>query len=220
WGRAAGWLMTESVALSVVHDRVPGRLRLRAAALKRDPALGRSLEQALRARPGVYEVRANPIIGSVLVRFDLQRVTTDQFVGWTAQLLGDPVPPVDRSSDPSPRAARAQRTDAAANSPEGVGGRGSGVGPNGSADPRPPTPDIRAAKAAADRPALAAAQHWAAHSVPEAYDELDSSPAGLTPAVAARRRARDGPNRLPEVDRRSSAQILKDQIVSVPTLML
>lgn len=70
------------------------------------------------------------------------------------------------------------------------------------------------------RPPMEAARHWARRSVGEAFIELDSRPTGLSPSAAARRRARDGANRLPELDRRSGAQILRDQLISVPTLML
>jgi P-type Ca2+ transporter type 2C len=67
---------------------------------------------------------------------------------------------------------------------------------------------------------MEAARHWARRSVGEAFLELESSPAGLSPSAAARRRARDGANRLPEIDRRTSGQILRDQLISVPTFML
>jgi P-type Ca2+ transporter type 2C len=201
--------MTEPVDLFVAHNRVPGRLRLRAAALKRQPELGSRLERALHARSGVHGVQINPISGSILVRFDLQRVTTERLLQWTAQSLRDLVPSIDGAPPPGSRGAAAEPTDPL---------------------PRPPLPSSarrrgrpgQTAKASPDRPApaLAAAQHWAAQSVSEVFNEVGSSPAGLAPAAAARRRARDGANRLPELDRRSSAQILKDQLISVPTLML
>jgi len=68
--------------------------------------------------------------------------------------------------------------------------------------------------------AVDTARQWAQRSVGETLIALESSASGLSPEAAARRRARDGANRLPEIGRRSSAEILKDQLVSVPTLML
>src|SRR5262249_15984338 len=69
-------------------------------------------------------------------------------------------------------------------------------------------------------PSPGAVRQWAQWSVGEAFLELGSGPAGLSARVSTRRRARDGANRLPELDRRSAAQILSDHLVSVPTLML
>src|SRR5437868_984574 len=76
-------------------------------------------------------------------RADRQGVAPGRWVGWWARCWGAPGPRGDRPPAPGPRGAREERTDGAASPPGGVGGRGSGVGPNGSADPRPPIPDIR-----------------------------------------------------------------------------
>ncbi len=68
----------ERVAL-VVH-MIPGRLRLRLVGDRWDPAddvaLAGSLDR-LRATLGVREVQANPRTGSLLVRYDPERSTTE-----------------------------------------------------------------------------------------------------------------------------------------------
>lgn len=53
----------------VVHE-VPGRLRLRAARLWRNPELGATLAGRLRGEPGVLSVEVSPRTGSLLIRHD------------------------------------------------------------------------------------------------------------------------------------------------------
>jgi cation diffusion facilitator family transporter len=78
-----------SGTLFVAHDRVAGRVRLRAPALKARAALGPFLESRLRAHAGVRAVQVNAITGSVLVQFDPKRVTLDQLRQWTVSAIGD-----------------------------------------------------------------------------------------------------------------------------------
>jgi hypothetical protein len=51
---------------------LPGRLRVKVAAIKRAPAAAREVEQALRQVPGIAEAIANPVTGSVLIRYDAE----------------------------------------------------------------------------------------------------------------------------------------------------
>jgi hypothetical protein len=53
----------------VVHE-VPGRLRLRSARLRQNPALAESLLAQLRAAPGVIAAEASLRTGSLLIRHD------------------------------------------------------------------------------------------------------------------------------------------------------
>jgi copper chaperone CopZ len=54
---------------------LPGRLRVRLAAIKKAPAMAAQVEQALRQVTGIAEAVANPVTGSVLVRYDAERTT-------------------------------------------------------------------------------------------------------------------------------------------------
>lgn len=54
---------------------VPGRLRVRTAVAKGDIAAGSRLRGALYALPGVAEVRASPVTGSITVAYDSARVS-------------------------------------------------------------------------------------------------------------------------------------------------
>lgn len=54
---------------------LPGRLRVKVAAVKRAPAVAAQVEQLLRQDRGVAEVMANPVTGSVLICYDVQLTT-------------------------------------------------------------------------------------------------------------------------------------------------
>lgn len=57
----------------------PGRLRLRFAALKRNPLRAASVCHCLRGIQGIQSVDASPITGSMLVQFDRKAGTSPQF---------------------------------------------------------------------------------------------------------------------------------------------
>ena len=54
---------------------LPGRLRVKVAAIRKAPAVAAQVEQALRKDRGIVEAVANPITGSVLIRYDAERTT-------------------------------------------------------------------------------------------------------------------------------------------------
>lgn len=56
---------------------VPGRLRVKVPAIKGDARQAQELCARLRARPGVIDAEANPVTGSVLVRYDVGRIGGD-----------------------------------------------------------------------------------------------------------------------------------------------
>lgn len=56
-----------------VHH-VPGRLRVKAPALKRNPARAAGVCAAVTAVPGVSSAEANPVTGSLLIAYDPLRV--------------------------------------------------------------------------------------------------------------------------------------------------
>lgn len=95
----------------MVHA-IPGRVRLKVAGLRDNPPLARVIQERLGAVPGIQEVAAAPLTGSVLVLFDPQAVTapaslltlsetlTDLFPGLDLAQLGDflnqsPAPEMD-----------------------------------------------------------------------------------------------------------------------------
>ncbi len=57
-------------AMADTLHHLPGRLRLRLAALRRNPDLAARLRSSLAALPGLAGVDVNPLTGSVLVHYD------------------------------------------------------------------------------------------------------------------------------------------------------
>jgi hypothetical protein len=62
----------------VVVHAIPGRLRLKVAKIKGDPALARKAQNALIRVPGVKQVEAQPLTGSVLIHYELAEVLTEE----------------------------------------------------------------------------------------------------------------------------------------------
>jgi P-type Ca2+ transporter type 2C len=202
--------------LLIVHDRVPGRVRLRAEAVKQRPALAPLLQQRLAGQAGVTEVTVNPVTGSVLITFDPATISVEQLIRVAGRRLNTRSLPVGPPDAPGGAGLNGRRGKTAAS-------RQSGDLPMVASHTRRNRhgrPSVDQSAPTGPRQPMDAARHWARRSVGDAFIELDSSPTGLTQSGASRRRARDGANRLPELDRRSSAQILRDQLISVPTLML
>jgi hypothetical protein len=84
---------------------VPGRLRLRLAALKgNDPAAARA-SAAARAIPGVPDVWANGATGSLVIRYDRERLTlADLWAALRESGLVSGPPPSESAAGPSPSA--------------------------------------------------------------------------------------------------------------------
>jgi hypothetical protein len=61
--------------IRVVH-RMPGRVRFKTARLKANARFGREIEEALSPIAGIRAVEANPITGSVLILYDLERLAS------------------------------------------------------------------------------------------------------------------------------------------------
>ena len=58
-----------------VHH-VPGRLRVRSPALKRQEFKAREVREYMSAIEGVWEVEVNSVTGSVVIRYDTERVSS------------------------------------------------------------------------------------------------------------------------------------------------
>jgi hypothetical protein len=56
---------------------LPGRLRVRVAAIKKAPEQAAAAERALRQERGILDVTANPVTGSILVQYDPDRTSSE-----------------------------------------------------------------------------------------------------------------------------------------------
>ena len=91
----------------VLASSIPGRLRLRAAALRHGPALSRACE-ALQAHPGVVSVQANARAGSLLLHYDPALLPWQQAENRLAAVAWAAVAP-DAQTPKAPKALKAPR---------------------------------------------------------------------------------------------------------------
>jgi copper chaperone CopZ len=82
--------------ISVVHA-LPGRVRLKVAALRRNPALAGTIEARLKKVRGIQEVWASPRTGKVLVGFDPQTITQPESLQALSETLSRHFPGLDPS---------------------------------------------------------------------------------------------------------------------------
>jgi Ca2+-transporting ATPase len=80
--------------VTVTHDAVPGRLRLRVRRLRASPGLGRGLERGLAGHDGIRRVRAGATTGSLLVTYD-PVVPAEEIIERVRGLLAVPLPAND-----------------------------------------------------------------------------------------------------------------------------
>jgi hypothetical protein len=82
--------------ISIVHA-IPGRVRLKVAALKATPSLGTVIQTRLRAVPGIQTVETNPLTGSVLVLFDPETLTAPASLLTLSETLSELFPELDQT---------------------------------------------------------------------------------------------------------------------------
>jgi hypothetical protein len=80
--------------IRIVHA-IPGRVRLKVAGLRDNPPLAKIIQERLEAVPGIQEVAAKPLTGSVLVLFDPQAITAPESLMTLSETLNDLFPGLD-----------------------------------------------------------------------------------------------------------------------------
>jgi Ca2+-transporting ATPase len=88
-GRRRRSSVTRNSSITVVSTAVPGRVRLRVADLRGQDALASRFVDRMAGDLGVHDVRANPVTGSVLVRFDPEHLDARALMGTVRRYLGD-----------------------------------------------------------------------------------------------------------------------------------
>lgn len=111
----------------ILVSDVPGRIRLRGALL-RQPALLASLTHALQSLPGMFGVEANARVGSLLLVFDVTRLSRDEIGAQLAPLLEQARGPAqpsgrDQSVPVEPVAGRARAAERTASASMAVSGQ-------------------------------------------------------------------------------------------------
>jgi len=78
-----------------VMSFLPGRVRLKVEALKRDAALAQAVREDLGAVPGIEDVDINGNTGSVLIRYDRKAVSSPESMDALEEVLGRHFPSLD-----------------------------------------------------------------------------------------------------------------------------
>ena len=189
----------------VVSDGVRGRVRLGIAGLRGRPELAAGVERVLGGLPGVTSARASALTGNALVRFDPRDWTVERLLGDVAGALVDETRLVELGREPAP----SKRKPAAKPSSRPDSGGRAGAGAATTA----PMEDVQ--------PDQATGRPWHAVDSGEILGELSVDPdAGLDAGEVAQRRARCGPNRMPEPAEPSLVKTVLDQVVNAPTALL
>ncbi|TVR97667.1 MAG: cation-transporting P-type ATPase [Rhodospirillales bacterium] len=178
-------------AVIALHTAVPGRARLRVAALRANPALEAVLPMHLQRGNGIREATVSRWSGTVLVQFD-PAMPLDAVVAAVTAAVDRAA--AARAGTPSPARSPMPPAPKAAQEASGRGDPG-----------QPAQPDVP----------------WHRLEVAEVARRLGSCPRqGLSPAEAAERLQQFGPNTLAEAQSRSTLAMLWEQVASLPVAML
>jgi len=74
---------------------LPGRVRIKAGALKGNPDQARQLTAAFTAVPGVKSIECNTLTGSALILYDTRRIAQPDAARALAAVLGRELPGLD-----------------------------------------------------------------------------------------------------------------------------
>lgn len=194
-----------SLGLEVVHAQVPGRARLRLRGLYRDEAACQRVRQALEASETIRLESISSLTGTLLVRYPPGQ-PIERLLHGLAELLAGLI---EAHAAPEPNSLRRlanprlppRKLSQTANAPARAEA------------PRSSNPALPAAARSASR--------WHVMSPAEvlAQQQVDIG-RGLDAAQVAERRARFGPNVLPQAQRRSALAIFLSQFDSLPVMLL
>jgi Ca2+-transporting ATPase len=211
-----------SAEVRVVHATVPGRARYAVAALERNAALAAQVEEILRSAPGVRDVRANAVSGTVLLVFT-PAVSRDALDAVLLKAVRNGSGVKGRVLDAShPRRMKAVTRRAAE-----VGERRPLLERvlrrlRAERAPKPAAPSY--AYPSGGNAASAAhvyAPAWHTLAIEDVCSEIQVPSAdGLQTATAENRLATEGSNALTPPPRRSEFAIFFDQLTSTPVMML
>ncbi|MCF8003153.1 MAG: cation-transporting P-type ATPase [Chromatiaceae bacterium] len=202
--------------IEVLHQAVPGRLRLRLLSLYRDRASAHQLAEELSGQPDIIAATANPLTGALLILHN-RELDCDSILRRVSALL-------DALASNTLHAARPMRQ-----SPKAQGLKPSVANPSASSPIRAIGKIGRLRRLLHDEPSRRATEtisgfdprHWHAMSPQEVRHALQvTDDGGLDTAEAARRLARFGRNHLGMVSGRSQLAMLLEQLLTAPVGLL
>jgi Ca2+-transporting ATPase len=192
--------------IRIVHQNAPGRLRLKVSGLYRSERAKTRLEGQIARIGWVESVTANPLTGSLLIRFDASAVAVNELLADVQALTFATL------IDAPAKAAVAEQAPPRPSRWVGLKPDLRKIAPWRKSSP---SPDARPA-AAESQPE----QAWHVMDGSTALALLHTSMDGLTSVVVRERLRRYGPNTLGETRQRSRLAIFAGQFVSIPVAML
>jgi hypothetical protein len=114
----------EFEGLKVVHA-LPGRVRLRVAKVKGNPALGRQAQEKLAQVPGIRQVEAKPGTGSLLIHYDRDLLLSTASLEILSETLGELFPGIEVLTLAAGLASLAENPGAGTGPPIAAGWTGS-----------------------------------------------------------------------------------------------
>ena len=178
--------------IAVVHQSVPGRIRVKVFGLQRCEPFKEEIERFLAGLSYVYSVQANALTGNVLIQYHA-RVAVERLI--------DELEVLARRANPGRKAKIVGRESFSVSRPS----------VQRSARAKHPLPADTVAAPQGD---------WHLKSDTQVVQRLESSPEGLQTGVALARLAQYGPNALSVAKPRSKIALLLSQFVSPPVALL
>lgn len=187
--------------ITVLHQRVPGRLRVKVTGLKRTEQIKTELEHLLSQLEGILSVSANTLTGNVLINFDQKESPARIIKTIEKHVREKGINPSgnERSEQVKSNKKTGSTLDQTLKS----------------------LFSRRLSRASAEkRSAPQPAHPWHMMSGTEVIKILETSERGLDEPVAANRLAHYGPNRLADNEPRSGLKLFLEQFISLPVAML
>ncbi|UZQ54484.1 cation-transporting P-type ATPase [Trichothermofontia sichuanensis B231] len=195
--------------IQAIHTNVPGRARYKVTALYRSPTLKRYLEDYLSADPDIVSVTANPLTGTVLIRFKPDCPVTEiaARLGEAMRLWEQGEP--EKQEGMREESGQWQAAGTGEDTDEGTGGI---VGEEGVSGLTPPVKGLSTAIEGEDwyqLPLAAVLQRWGT-----------DAERGLSVTMAGQRLVEYGPNQLETAAGRSDLSMLLEQFTTWPVALL
>ncbi|HEV2474417.1 MAG TPA: cation-transporting P-type ATPase, partial [Chthonomonadales bacterium] len=189
----------------------PGRTRFRIQGLRFNAALAVALEKRLSRMKAVRSVTVDLAAGSLLVYFDAASTSSEKLQHALETGLPSSTTPAHQDGGRRPHATPNTRSASSRRPVDGGTAyatptrRGAGAGgANGAATGSAPTGPV-----------------WHTLTVEQTADALDvTTGRGLSSEQASRLARKYGRNQVPDIPRRPRSAILKDQVISLPGIML
>ncbi|HZT43813.1 MAG TPA: HAD-IC family P-type ATPase [Chthonomonadaceae bacterium] len=211
-------------SIQIAHDVIPGRTRFRIKRMQSSPAVAKAVEARVLEADGLRSIEINLANGSLLALYDPACLDSEELYKRIEAAL---VPFLRPPARPRTASGTALQRTRAAERPA----RSRTAAPSTGKAAKASVPAVRPSRSQSsidNRPSIIVEEPpaetgpkwytWPAEAVAEQF--LTVPDRGLTVQEATRRAKRYGRNEVPDIPRRPRIALLREQIFSVPGLML